>query len=58
MALLKELMRRLDEIAQQLGARSGKAVPATIGPVDKLAALATYHETKRALGYGPSGAVA
>lgn len=58
MALLKELMTRLDEVAQQLAALSGKAVPAAIGPVDRLATLVTYQETKRALGYGPSEAVA
>ncbi len=58
MALLREVMRRLDDIAQQRAALSGTAVPVMISPVDRLAALATFHETKQALGYGPWDAVA
>ncbi|MGH3955020.1 MAG: hypothetical protein ACRDTI_13365 [Mycobacterium sp.] len=58
MALLTDLMKRLDDIAQQCAALSGMAVPTGISPVDRLAALATFHETKLALGYSPWDAVA
>ncbi|HJT95558.1 MAG TPA: hypothetical protein VJ777_27065 [Mycobacterium sp.] len=50
---LAVLMSCLDALAQQLAARSGTALAVAVRPADGVAALLTYEETRRALGYGP-----